>query len=347
MVAVNLWYHVGPANEDAGPHRVRAPVRAHDVPGLEARAAGRALPHARGRRRERLERHDRFRSHQLLRDACRRTSSSSRCGSSRTAWDTCSRRSTRPALSNQQDVVRNERRQSVENQPYGIAEEAVVQTLFPKGHPYYGNVIGSHEDIQAAKLDDVQRFFRQYYAPNNASLAIVGDFEPAADEGAGREVLRHAEAGTSRARRSRSRRRRSPRSGARSCRRAWSCRACTWRGSRRRSSSQATPTRTSPRHILGGGRSSRLYKKLVYEKQIAQNVSALAVVADARLDVPDRGDRASGPHGRGAREGDRRGAGDAARRSRRQPRRSSGRATPSRPNIVGGLEQRRAASPTG
>ena len=51
--------------------------------------------------------------------------------------------------------------------------------LFPKGHPYYGNVIGSHEDIQAAKLADVKRFFKQYYAPNNASLAIVGDIEPA------------------------------------------------------------------------------------------------------------------------------------------------------------------------
>jgi zinc protease len=60
------------------------------------------------------------------------------------------------ALSNQQDVVRNERRQSVENEPYGLAEEALTQTLFPAGHPYYGNVIGSHEDIQAAKLDDVK-----------------------------------------------------------------------------------------------------------------------------------------------------------------------------------------------
>src|SRR5258705_9368180 len=69
-----------------------------------------------------------------------------------------------PALSNQQDVVRNERRQSVENQPYGLAEEALVQALFPKTHPYYGNVIGSHEDIQAAKLEDVKNFFKQYYA---------------------------------------------------------------------------------------------------------------------------------------------------------------------------------------
>ena len=83
-------------------------------------------------------------------------------------------------LSNQQDVVRNERRQSVENQPYGIVEEALFHQLFPKEHPYYASVIGSHADIQAAKLEDVKNFFKLYYAPNNASLAIVGDIDKAA-----------------------------------------------------------------------------------------------------------------------------------------------------------------------
>ena len=83
-------------------------------------------------------------------------------------------------LSNQQDVVRNERRQSTENRPYGIVEEAMFQALFPKGHPYHGVVIGSHADIQAAKLDDVREFFRQYYAPNNATIAIAGDIDKAA-----------------------------------------------------------------------------------------------------------------------------------------------------------------------
>ena len=83
-------------------------------------------------------------------------------------------------LSNQQDVVRNERRQSVENQPYGIVEEGLFHFLFPRAHPYYASVIGSHADIQAAKLDDVKKFFKAYYAPNNASLAIVGDFDKAA-----------------------------------------------------------------------------------------------------------------------------------------------------------------------
>ena len=83
-------------------------------------------------------------------------------------------------LTNQQDVVRNERRQSTENAPYGIVQEAMFQALFPSGHPYHGVVIGSHADIQAAKLEDVRSFFKQYYAPNNASLAIAGDFDKAA-----------------------------------------------------------------------------------------------------------------------------------------------------------------------
>jgi zinc protease len=82
-----------------------------------------------------------------------------------------------PMLSNQQDVVRNERRQSIENQPYGLASEAVYQQLFPKDHPYYAAVIGSHADIQAAQLTDVRDFFSSYYAPNNATLAVVGDID--------------------------------------------------------------------------------------------------------------------------------------------------------------------------
>ncbi|MGE5178259.1 MAG: M16 family metallopeptidase [Bacteroidota bacterium] len=82
-------------------------------------------------------------------------------------------------LANQQDVVRNERRQSTENVEYGLAEEELIHQLFPKAHPYYADVIGSHEDIQAAKLDDVRAFFKRYYCPNNASLAIVGDIDVA------------------------------------------------------------------------------------------------------------------------------------------------------------------------
>ena len=88
-------------------------------------------------------------------------------------------RITPSSLANQQDVVRNERRQSVENAPYQLVEEEMWHNIFPKGHPYYAVVIGSHEDIQAAKLEDVKDFFRRYYCPNNASLVIVGDIDKA------------------------------------------------------------------------------------------------------------------------------------------------------------------------
>ena len=82
-------------------------------------------------------------------------------------------------LDTQREVVRNERRQSVENTPYGKAEVRIVELLFPKPHPYFGAVIGSHEDLQAATLGDVKSFFRTFYVPANASLVIAGDFDPA------------------------------------------------------------------------------------------------------------------------------------------------------------------------
>ncbi|MGZ6163253.1 MAG: M16 family metallopeptidase [Myxococcaceae bacterium] len=81
-------------------------------------------------------------------------------------------------LDTQRAVVRNERRQSVENTPYGKADVRIVELLFPSPHPYHGAVIGSHEDLQAATLDDVKAFFRTFYVPANASLVIAGDFEP-------------------------------------------------------------------------------------------------------------------------------------------------------------------------
>jgi zinc protease len=177
------------------------------------------------------------------------------------------------ALTNQQDVVRNERRQSVENEPYGLAEEALVQSLFPEGHPYHGYVIGSHADIQAARLDDVQRFFRQYYSPNNASLAIVGDVDPAVARALVERyfgTLRRGpdvppiEAGTP------------PITGER--RRVVRARVelprvyMAWLTPPIFQPGDAEADLTAG--ILGGGRSSRLYRRLVYERQIAQDVSA-------------------------------------------------------------------------
>ncbi len=85
---------------------------------------------------------------------------------------------TQERLDNQKAVVRKERQQSTENVPYGVAEERLIQSLYPAPHPYYGVVIGTHEDLQAATLDDVKGFFKTFYTPNNATIAIVGDYDP-------------------------------------------------------------------------------------------------------------------------------------------------------------------------
>jgi len=75
--------------------------------------------------------------------------------------------------------VKNERRQSFDNAPYGPSYLTLLDALFPAGHPYNGAIIGSMADLSAATLDDVKGFFRDYYTPSNATLAIAGDFEPA------------------------------------------------------------------------------------------------------------------------------------------------------------------------
>lgn len=80
-------------------------------------------------------------------------------------------------LDNQRDVVKNERRQRVDNVPYGTMSERIGDIMYPAGHPYHWSVIGSMEDLSAASLDDVKSFFRQYYAPNNAVLVLAGDYD--------------------------------------------------------------------------------------------------------------------------------------------------------------------------
>jgi zinc protease len=82
-------------------------------------------------------------------------------------------------LATQQAVVRNELRQNTEQTPYGLTDSEIYHQLFPKTHPYYGSVIGSHRDVQAATLTAVRRFFRTYYVPNNAILSIAGNLDPA------------------------------------------------------------------------------------------------------------------------------------------------------------------------
>ena len=220
-------------------------------------------------------------------------------------------------LSNQQDVVRNERRQSIENRPYGIVDEAMFHTLFPKAHPYYADVIGSHADIQAGEargreevLQDVLR--AEQREPRDRRRHRQGE-----DEGAGREVFRPAEA---RARRAEDR-------GDDAADHGRAARVVTDRVELPRVyMAWITPPIYKPGDadadiaatILGGGKSSRLYKKLVYDKQIAQDVSAQQQSLMLGSVFHDRGDGPAGPHGGGAREGDRRGAGRSSARAARR-----------------------------
>jgi len=86
---------------------------------------------------------------------------------------------TKENLDHQRDVVKNERRQGLENTPYGRAFKLLFEGVFPPGHPYSWLTIGSQEDLTAATFDDVKEFFKTYYTPNNLSLMIAGDFDPA------------------------------------------------------------------------------------------------------------------------------------------------------------------------
>jgi zinc protease len=85
---------------------------------------------------------------------------------------------TEAKFSNQRDVVLNERRQNYENRPYGLAPMAVLAALFPPDHPYHWTTIGEIADLDAVRLDEVHAFFRRYYHPANASLTLAGDIDP-------------------------------------------------------------------------------------------------------------------------------------------------------------------------
>jgi predicted Zn-dependent peptidase len=86
---------------------------------------------------------------------------------------------TKDKLDNQRDVVRNEKRQNYDNRPYGLVPKAIMENLYPPSHPYHHLTIGEHEDLERATLDDVVAFFKKYYVPSNATLAIAGDVDVA------------------------------------------------------------------------------------------------------------------------------------------------------------------------
>ena len=173
----------------------------------------------------------------------------------------------------QRDVVKNERRQNYEDAPYGMASIILGENLFPADHPYHWPTIGSMEDLSAARYEDVVEFFRSYYGPNNASLSIAGDIDPVrtralvekwfADVPAGRPVppLAPPAAVLTEEKRLFTEDKVSlPR-----LYMAW-----------------LTPAVFRPgdaeldilANVLAGGKNSRLYRRLVYELQIAQDVEA-------------------------------------------------------------------------
>ncbi|MHB8875851.1 MAG: M16 family metallopeptidase [Myxococcaceae bacterium] len=181
---------------------------------------------------------------------------------------------TQKKLDTQIDVVKNERRQSVETAPYGLAEEKLWQALFPAPHPYHGVVIGSMEDLSAASLDDVKGFFRSWYAPSNATLVLAGDFDKASAKKlveryfgslpktpkpspaavakvalANEVVIRHEEKVASLPK----------------VFMGWLSPAVFQPGDAEGDVLQG---------VLSQGKSSRLYKRLVFDKQLAQSVTA-------------------------------------------------------------------------
>ena len=173
----------------------------------------------------------------------------------------------------QRDVVKNERRQSYENRPYGMAHWQIQESLFPLPHPYHWMTIGSQEDLDAASLDDVKDFFRRFYSPSNGSLAIAGDIDSQATLDMVDKYFGSLQPGPS-----------VPRFG----RFDSGLKGRVELEMRDRVSlprmyiAWPTPPHLSSddpalellRGVLSDGLSSRLYKTLVYEKQIAQNAGA-------------------------------------------------------------------------
>lgn len=177
IVAVNLWYHVGSANERAGrtgfahlfEHMLfqgSANVAANEHFECVQRAGGTLNGST---WLDRTNYYETVPSNQLA----------------LALWLEADRMArllpamTQPKLDTQRDVVKNERRWSVDNQPYGTWWEKLPALCFPPTHPFHHSLIGSMDDLDAASLDDIAEFFRTYYTPDNAVLTIAGDFEGA------------------------------------------------------------------------------------------------------------------------------------------------------------------------
>jgi zinc protease len=173
----------------------------------------------------------------------------------------------------QRDVVKNERRQSVENRPYGMADVVLGEMLYPEGHPYHWPVIGYMDDLTAASYEDVVAFFKKYYAPSNASLVVAGDLDVASARRLVEKWFGDVKAGpapepmtipgvalTAVTKKTITDRVQLPRL------------YLAWLTPRHFEPGDAALDMVAD--ILAGSKNSRLYKRLVYDLQIAQDVSA-------------------------------------------------------------------------
>jgi zinc protease len=176
-------------------------------------------------------------------------------------------------LANQRDVVKNEKRQSYDNRPYGLIGAKINETLYPADHPYHWLTIGSLDDLTAASMEDVKDFFRRYYTPRNASLAIAGDFNPAE---ARRLVEKHFGKIASGPPVTRPNPAQPVLTESKEIvmqdRVAFPRLYLVWPTRPAYDKDEAATDTLA--NILGGGKSSRLYKTLVYDRQIAQDVNA-------------------------------------------------------------------------
>ncbi len=173
----------------------------------------------------------------------------------------------------QRSVVKNERRQSYENRPYGMASIIIDENLFAPDHPYHWPTIGSQEDLSAARFEDVVEFFKKYYGPNNASLSIAGDIDPVKTKALVEKWFSDVKPGPP-----------VPPLSAPAAYVAQEKRLVHKDKVQlpRLYLSWLTPPSFTPgdaeldilANVLAGGKTSRLYKKLVYEMQIAQDVYA-------------------------------------------------------------------------
>jgi zinc protease len=179
-----------------------------------------------------------------------------------------------PKLDLQRDVVKNERRQNTENQPYGIVQENLVPALFPSGHPYSWTTIGSMADLSAASLEDVKDFFRLYYAPNNATMAIAGDFEPDSVKRWVRDYFGGIPRNPATIDRPVVRTTVRERDTVLVLEDRVQLPRLLWTFNSVKSFHGDEAALDAAAEILAGGKSSRLYRTLVYEQQVAQDVAA-------------------------------------------------------------------------